>query len=972
MAGTTRPTPTWPFLLVLGCLFVLSVLAPRNWRGDGHQGDSLTASAHTAMQGHPIVPTSAPSPLKTPKYPSTRRVAELGGAARIADPESTPMLPSPSQFSVASEDEGPGGGNQNGENGVNRALASSSASSVSRLPSVVVMAADDGPNRPSTFGSGTNDVSDPDAGAPMSAIDVTAQAYPAITAPPGPTLTPPAPAFADRVGVTESDEFAGDEVHSPSAQTDTPLPAMPETMAGPDVPSAELSLNGPDGASVDSTPADAGLEPPRPSGDGDAGAASQGEGAAAAEQEGSENEQDESAWPRPRLLLEGLEALRGMPPAADWAAEVEPLVCRAVEAMAAPRADVETILARLESLQRQGERAALTLDDRSVGRQWARTAYALRRRLDIWRAVLALRPIKTAAGAEDEAAGLVVCLAAVESALPHSAEGVAWREYLLLDELASRAAEARSGRSASPDAIPVDLVEEVLRRLYDVPLSLAQREFLSRPPLAALGARLRRLAGRTIDAATLLDAMESYEAMRRADDAQRLAWDRRRLSYLSEASPRELAAWLDAHYRNANVRVAVSEELLNRLVPKQPPEVAPVRDTILGRPVRGRSVSSAELRVRMLPDPKRVRLALEVSGLVSSLTSSTAGPATFYNNSRAVYVARKPLEIDLRGIRAWPAEAEVYNNSRLRDLETQFDGLPLFGPIAQEIARSQHDLNLPAANREIQAKIAARAKQRIDQQTEEQLSAATERFHRHVLVPIHEMSLDPTLIDAQTDARRFSMRVRLAGEDQLGAHTPRPQAPVDSLASLQLHETAINNALQRLELDGRTFTLAELARHVSTRLSRLEPWETAEENEDVTITFADSNAVEVRCDDGRMVLTFSIAKLSKPPRSFRDFQVRAFYVPVARGRAAELSRDGVIHLIGDRLNTGSQIVLRGVFSRTFSRKTPWTLTPQRIIESEQLADTEITQFVIEDGWIGVALGPKRSVSTARPAADRRY
>lgn len=870
------------------------------------------------------------------------------------------------------------------------------------LPPVASASARRAADRPAVSTIDSDGTGQGGAGAPLTMVDPPARATPATIAPPGPVLTAPAPAFADRVGIAESEQGDGDAVHPDEPDAFVPAEASsvpPVDLSGddPGVPPHEgppidvrpdvsrSSAPGAAGAAENNALAEGEQEGQRvAASDGTASHDATGGENAASDKELSENEPNDGAasrseeersdWPQPRLLLEGLEALGGMPPAAAWAAEVAPLVRRVAESMAESPPDLERILAQLESLQRQGERAALALDDRTVGRQWARTAYALRRRLDIWREILAGRALETAAevAAQDEAARLAQCLAAAESALPRSAEGVAWREYLLLDDLNSCVAEARSGRRAWRDAIPTELVEEAVRRLYDVPLSLQQRDFLARPPLAALGECLRRLSGRTIDAAALLDALETYETTRRPDDAQRLAWDRRRLSYCAESAPRQLAAWIDAHYRNANVRVAVSEELLNRLAPKQPPEVAPVRDTILGRPVRGRSVSSAEVRVRMLPDPSRVRLALEVSGLVSSLTSSTAGPATFYNNSRAVYVARKPLEIDLRGIRAWPAEAEVYNNSRLRDLETQFDGLPLFGPIAQEIARSQHDTNLPAANREIQAKIAARAKQRIDQQTEEQLSAAAERFHRHVLAPIHEMSLDPTLIDAQTDARRFSMRVRLAGEDQLGAHTPRPQAPADSLASLQIHETAINNALQRLELDGRTFTLAELARHVSTRLSRLEPWETAEENEDVTITFADRNAVEVRCDDGRMVLTFSIAKLSKPPRSFRDFQVRAFYVPVARGRAAELSRDGVIHLIGDRLNAGSQIVLRGVFSRTFSRKTPWTLTPQRIIESEQLSDVEITQFVIEDGWIGVALGPKRPVSTARPAADRRY
>ncbi len=38
--------------------------------------------------------------------------------------------------------------------------------------------------------------------------------------------------------------------------------------------------------------------------------------------------------------------------------------------------------------------------------------------------------------------------------------------------------------------------------------------------------------------------------------------------------------------------------------------------------------------------------------------------------------------------------------------------------------------------------------------------------------------------------------------------------------SLQVHESALNNALQRLELDGRSFTLPELFAHLRQKLNR--------------------------------------------------------------------------------------------------------------------------------------------------------
>ena len=81
-----------------------------------------------------------------------------------------------------------------------------------------------------------------------------------------------------------------------------------------------------------------------------------------------------------------------------------------------------------------------------------------------------------------------------------------------------------------------------------------------------------------------------------------------------------------------------------------------------------------------------------------------------------------------------------------------------------------------------------------------------------------------------------------------------------------------------------------------------------------------------------------------------------------------MARDGVIELSGRRLNTGAQIVLRGVFSLAFSKTTPWKLTPERLLTDPALADTSITQFVVDDGWIGVALAARRTA--ARPTLQR--
>ena len=106
-------------------------------------------------------------------------------------------------------------------------------------------------------------------------------------------------------------------------------------------------------------------------------------------------------------------------------------------------------------------------------------------------------------------------------------------------------------------------------------------------------------------------------------------------------------------------------------------------DTVLGRPVQGESLMATELAVRMLPDPQRARLALEVTGEIAALTTTDAGLAQFHNESESRYIGRKPLEIDMKGISLWPVEVDVQNETRLNGVETSIDNVPLFSWLAR-------------------------------------------------------------------------------------------------------------------------------------------------------------------------------------------------------------------------------------------------------------------------------------------------
>jgi hypothetical protein len=674
----------------------------------------------------------------------------------------------------------------------------------------------------------------------------------------------------------------------------------------------------------------------------------------------------EPGWCDPETLLRTLDELVSHDATRTWASEAARLIRRLGPAVLGNFPETSEILQRLDQLAAQAPAMVSKSKDRTVAKDLSRAGHAIERRVAVWKQIVqvqrssSVQPIEPSVNQE----AMALCLAKIDDLTEDSREGPAWREYLLLDALRESAAR----RNPQGEGIPRELAQQVLRRLHQASLTARQREFLSTGPVADLEEELLRQTAEPVDLGRLLRHIELYEKTDLSGDATLLARDCRLLALAPDAAHRQLGRRVESYYRNANLRIAISEALLNRLIPKRDDEFAPVRDTVHGLPVRGQSLTSTDVAVRLLPDPEHVRLALEVTGEVASLTSSTSGPATFVNAGDAMYIVRKPLQVDLQGIRLGRTEVEVYNNMQLRNLRTDFDHFPLLGSIVRSVARSEHDKQRPAVSAEVRQKIAAKAQERTDAETRERLTQAARTLQQKVLGPMNALALAPTLISAETTEERFTMRLRLAGKDQLGSHTPRPQAPANALASFQVHESVLNNVIQRLELDGRTFELPELSKHIAQRLNQPEPKESNPDREDATITFAAHDAVRVRCTEGRIELTVSIAKLAKQPRAWKDFQVRAIYRPEIEGRQVHLVRDGVVQLIGPRLTAGGQIAIRGVFSRTFSKKMPWDLMPERLATDPKLADLTVTQFAVEDGWLGVSLGPQR---TALRAAAKR-
>jgi hypothetical protein len=662
-------------------------------------------------------------------------------------------------------------------------------------------------------------------------------------------------------------------------------------------------------------------------------------------------------WPSPDGLFAQLTALTQEPETRSWASNVDTLLRKFGPAISEGTAEAMPLTVKLERLGEQGGRLAGELGERPLAAKLRRAVYSLDRRLAVWKPIVVAGGLKAEATerGDDGLQPLESSLDEVDTLLSDSPEGPGWRRFLELDALR----KLTSNREKSQVGQARSLARKVLDRLAQIPMKVQQRQFLGQGPLAALQRDLQRLAAEPLPFKELVRHVEQFEQACTPHDARILADDCQRLAFSKARQKQAVVQGLEGYYRNANVRLVVAVELLNRFIPERPREYGDVSDVVLGKPVHGSSLTATRVSLRLIPDPQQIHVAFDVNGVVAASTHSVSGPATFYSDSQSVYRGWKEIEIGPEGMHVHPAQVSVNNDTTLRGLSTDFDDLPLIGSLAQEVARSQHEKKSCEISSEVEQKVAARAQWQIDQEAETRLGTAAQRVRTAVLDPLTELSLGPAIVGAETTERRVSMRVRVASDRQLGGHTPRPQAPADSAVSFQLHESAINNVFEQVGLNGATLTLPQLRARIANRLKCNDVLRADTENDDVTIAFAPRDAVRVACRDGQIILTLAVARLAKPPHAWEDFQVRVFLRPRVQGRTVDLVREEVIHLMGNGLSMRSQIALRGVFGKTFSKDRPIAMIPDRIVNEPRLQDLVFTQWVIEDGWIGAALGPGR-------------
>lgn len=477
------------------------------------------------------------------------------------------------------------------------------------------------------------------------------------------------------------------------------------------------------------------------------------------------------------------------------------------------------------------------------------------------------------------------------------------------------------------------------------------------------GRESRIASGMPVPIDELLSTVEALESAATPANSAKLAWQLAQLHDSFDPRQQQLASAVKVQYSNANARVALTDDFANRFLPKSQPRVEPVYDEVLGTPVRGQATTRSATTLSLLPDPHVWRLGLEIAGDANSRTIAFERTVRVQALGTTNFAARQQVVIDTRGIHLGEVVADANTASRFVSARSGYDILPLVGGIVRSKAAGAFAQRRIRAQDEVAFKAEARVRDEMQSRVSEAVDRLAQTWSTRIAGPLALGGVRIEPVEMRTTDQRVIARLRVAHGDSLAAHTPRPRAPSDSLASLQLHESSLTNLMCGLSLGGQRLSGEQFVERLRRFTPGAEERELDEDAREAQIEFARDRPVTFELKEGVLHVAWEVRELVVRGRANRNFKVHVYYTPETDGVVARFNHQKGPFLEGDMRNS-QRMRLQTIFGKVFPPEGQLVIG-DKWTDDPRLHGLMITQLVIDDGWLGIALGPATADRSAQ-------
>ena len=549
------------------------------------------------------------------------------------------------------------------------------------------------------------------------------------------------------------------------------------------------------------------------------------------------------------------------------------------------------------------------------------------------------------------------------------AKGARWKSFVRVDEVAAWCAG---------DDADQDLLKSVATRLANRDmLAEAQRKFLGKPEFANLesaindylaisakkipkangNVKLREALAGMIESLEVHEATGSKEAAFAARDAYR--------SVIKTApdGAATLGRALQRHYFNYNLQVVVTEGFLNKLMKETRNDSGPVRDFVLGARVSGNQTTNTTTGIDLKPSSNGARFNITLAGVTRSRTQGVTSQATIFTSGYHQFWAHKPLTYDGKKLAAERAQIRVSANNTTTGAET---GIPIFGnSIAVNAARKKRGQSEAIARSRIRDRVLPELNKEVD----EFVAAKNKDLQKKFYDKLKEAGLYPSASLFRTNESFLRISSRISGPDEVaGSLAPVVQTPSNGV-SLQIHESLVNNAIDKMALRGEELTgervieefEASISNLIGKEVSLKDKKQSADKKADgdeppMKYAFDPNDPIRIAFDDGEIRISI---KSAFKQAGKEDIPTQTITIPLTlavAGKNIQLTR-GRVRVAGSSLNIARTAVIRKKLESAIEDKSidGQITIPADEKKGKKATNLQITEITAADGWLTISL-----------------
>ncbi len=432
-----------------------------------------------------------------------------------------------------------------------------------------------------------------------------------------------------------------------------------------------------------------------------------------------------------------------------------------------------------------------------------------------------------------------------------------------------------------------------------------------------------------------------------------------------------LADFINQNYFNYNVRIAMSEGMMERIVNERRREGDRINQQQDCITINGRQCSTIDVGVDFRPCDDAAKFTIVLNGRVATNVTADVACLEIYADGCHCFHAEKDVCFDGFDFCLSRCRVGARANNRFTGASSAVSRVPLIGRCVDNLALSAAEQKKDETDEQVADQIRTQVCTQLNRELNSQFNDAPYRIENEFYGPLREHGLMPDTIRLSTTEDMLTVRARVMEPHEVAGSIPTvtPAVPATGLV-LQMHESAMNNGMDRMELAGRVMTETEFQAELEHRLSDLlnkevdlpDPvTEEGEEPQVNTFVFAEEDPLRFVLEDNTVLIILRTGL----QRDGGDIPTKKITVPmtftvepegiVSRVRLSEAGNPEirVEALVPSNNPIPEAQIMRGVIQRSIRDTTRENRMEMKF--EEKTIEMFVRDIQIADGWLSVIL-----------------